>query len=77
MLQASEPVSSPLAGVTRDVDEALLEVQGFPLADHAELPYENKKLVVDNNVVKIEQRDVPASWLNLGADYKDANPRHP
>jgi hypothetical protein len=71
MLQASEPVSSPLAGVMRAVDEALLEVQGFPLADHAELPYENTKMVVDHIVVKIEQRDVPASWLKIGADYRE------
>jgi hypothetical protein len=74
MLQASEPVSSPLAGVTRAADEALMEVQGFPIADHAELPYENKKVVIDNNVVKIEQRDVPASWLNVRGDYKEVTP---
>lgn len=71
MLQASEPVSSPLAGVMRAVDEALLGVKGFPIADHAELPYENQKLVVDNTIVKIDQRDVPASWLNVRADYKE------
>jgi len=65
MLQATEPASSPIAGITRAADEALLEVQGFPLADHAELPYENKKLVVDNVVVKIEQRDVPAALLTV------------
>jgi hypothetical protein len=70
MLQASDPVSSPLAGVMRAVDEALLQVQGFPLADHAELPYENQKMVVDNTVVRIEQRDVPASFLNVRAGYK-------
>ena len=71
MLQASEPVSSPLAGVMRAVDDALLGVKGFPIADHAELPYENQKLVVDNTIVKIDQRDVPASWLNVRADYKE------
>ena len=71
MLQASEPVSSPLAGVMRAADEALLGVKGFPIADHAELPYENQKLVVDNIIVKIDQRDVPASWLNVRADYKE------
>ena len=70
MLQASEPVSSPLDGVMRAVDAALLEVKGFPIEDHAELPYENQVLVVDNTVVKIEQRDVPASWLNVRSDYK-------
>lgn len=71
MLQASEPVSSPLAGVMRAADDALLGVKGFPIADHAELPYENQKLVVDNTIVKIDQRDVPASWLNVRADYKE------
>jgi hypothetical protein len=75
MMQASDPVSSPFAGVTRAVDDALLDVQGFPLADHAELPYENQKLVVDNSVVKIEQRDVPASWLKVEADYKNTSIR--
>jgi hypothetical protein len=69
MLQASDPITSPFAGVTRAVDDALLDVQGFPLADHAELPYENQKLIVDNSVVKIEQRDVPASWLTVNSKY--------
>lgn len=74
MLQASEPVSSPLAGVMRAADEALLGVKGFPIADHAELPYENQKLIVDNTIVKIDQRDVPASWLNVRADYRELHP---
>jgi hypothetical protein len=74
MLQASEPTSSPLAGITRTADEALLEVQGFPLADHAELPYENKKLVVDNTVVKIEQREVPADLLTVNGKYSELKP---
>lgn len=74
MLQASEPVSSPLAGVMRAANEALLSVKGFPIADHAELPYENQKLVVDNTIVKIDQRDVPASWLNVRADYRELHP---
>ena len=69
MMQASEPVASPFAGVARAVDDALLDVQGFPLADHAELPYENQKLVVDKSVVKIEQREVPASWLTVNSKY--------
>jgi len=74
MLQASEPASSPLAGITRAADEALMEVQGFPLADHSELPYENKKLVVDNVVTKIEQRDVPATLLAVSNKYTQLKP---
>jgi hypothetical protein len=75
MLQASKPASSPLSGVMRAADDALLDVQGFALADHAELPYENTKMVVDHTVVKIEQRDVPASWLKVGADYREVKSR--
>jgi hypothetical protein len=71
IMQASEAVSSPLAGVMHQVDEALLEVKGFPLSDHAELPYEKKKLVVDNMVVSIDQRDVPAALLNVNGAYKE------
>ena len=74
ILQASEPASSPLAGIARTADEALMEVQGFPLADHAELPYENKKLVVDNTVVKIEQRDVPATMLTVSGKFTEVKP---
>lgn len=74
MLQASEPASSPLAGVMRPADEALLEIQGFPLADHAELAYENRKLIADNTVVKIEQREVPASLLAVSNKYREVKP---
>lgn len=74
IMQASGPVSSPLAGVMRQADEALLHVQGYPLADHAELPYENRRLIVDNTVIGIEQRDVPAAWLNVSNVYKEVKP---
>ena len=70
MTQASLPASPPLAGVTRAADEALMAVQGFPLADHAELPFGNERLVVDRLVVKIEQRDVPVSWLSIPAGFQ-------
>ena len=73
MTQASLPPSSPLAGVTLPADAALMAVQGFPLADHAELPYGNARLVVDRSVVKIEQRDVPETWLTVPKIYAAAN----
>lgn len=71
IMQASGPATSPLAGVMREADEALLNVQGYPLDDHAELPFENRKLTVDNAVIRIEQRDVPAAWLKVGNAYKE------
>jgi hypothetical protein len=70
-MRASEPAPSPIAGVTRAVDDALLKIRGFPVADHAELPFDDKKLVVDRTVVKIEQKDVPASWFRVPRDYRD------
>jgi hypothetical protein len=45
-------------------------LRGFPLIDHAELPYGKSKLVVDNSVVKIEQKNVPLSLLNVRSEYK-------
>jgi hypothetical protein len=38
-----------------------IKAPGFPLAEHAELPYLNKKLVVDKTVTRIESKNVPAS----------------
>lgn len=75
IMQASAPASSPLAGVMRQADDALIDIKGFPMSDHAELPYEKRKLVVDNEVVKIEQSDVAASWLNVNRAYKEVKPR--
>lgn len=77
IMQASEPVSSPLAGVMHQADEALIEVKGFPMSDHAELPYEKRKLVVDNIVVKIENSEVAASWLKVDGSYKEVAPPRP
>jgi hypothetical protein len=74
IMQASAPASSPLAGVMRQADEALIEIKGFPMSDHAELPYEKRKLVVDNEVVKIEQSEVAASWLKVDGSYRDVTP---
>jgi hypothetical protein len=46
-----------------------IKLQGFPLAEHAELPYSNKKLVVDKTVTRIESKDVPASLFEIGRAY--------
>jgi hypothetical protein len=75
LIVASEPPSSPLVPVMKNVDEALMKVSGFPLAEHSELTYGNKKMTVDKQVTKIEQRAVPAGLLNVRGDYKDVSPR--
>jgi hypothetical protein len=46
-----------------------INTPGFPLAEHAELPYLNKKLVVDKTVTRIESKDVPASLFAIAPAY--------
>jgi hypothetical protein len=77
MMEASRPDTTPIEGLMRDIDAALVEVKGFPLAEHAELPYGARKLILDRTVTKIEQRNVPASWLNVRGDYRNLAPSTP
>jgi hypothetical protein len=71
MMEASRPETGSAAGVMRDADAALFDVKGFPLAEHAELPYDNQKMILDRTVVKVEQKMVPQSSLSIGAAYRD------
>lgn len=63
--------TSPFAPMMKGVDDAIIAMRGFPLAEHAELPYGKTVMIVDRQVVKIEQKDVPESWLALPRGYKD------
>jgi len=73
MMEASRPRSSPLAGVAHSADQALMNVQGFPLLEQAELTYGNKKLAMERRVVSIETKDVPASWLSVSAVHSSSS----
>ncbi|HEV2722760.1 MAG TPA: hypothetical protein VG323_22235 [Thermoanaerobaculia bacterium] len=73
MMIASAPPSSPYVPVMKSVDEALMKVDGFPLAEHSELTYGNKKMTVDRQVTSIVLRDVPVGFLNVRGDYKDVS----
>lgn len=75
MMQAAETPSSPLAPMMREVDEALDSVEGFPLVDHAEVPYGEKKFVVDRVVVNIVQQNVPQSVIAIPVGYRDVTPK--
>lgn len=63
------------APVSKRLDDALLSMRGFPLADHAELPYAQTKLVVDRDVVSIERRNVTASLLDIPDTYREVKPQ--
>ena len=75
MMLASDPPSSPLAPIARRVDEELLRVRGFPLADRAELPYGDAKMVSERTVTGIAQRQVPEAMLSVPRGYKDLTPK--
>ena len=53
------------------IDDAFAKLPGFPLVDHAELPYGKSKMILDRSVLKIEQRNVPQSSLDIPSDYKE------
>ena len=65
MMLASDPATSPFAPMMKAAEETLLDVRGYPMSDHAEVALDGKKLVIDRNVVKVEQKDVDASWLEI------------
>jgi len=72
-MHATEPVSSPLAAMMRAADAALIDLSGFPLLDHAELPYGKEKLVIDRAVVRVAERDVPEAMLMVPKEYRDVS----
>jgi hypothetical protein len=75
MMEASRPIASSVEGAMNDVDDVLLDVHGFPLAEHAELPYGNQKLILDRIVASIQQQNVLASWLTVRPGYRDVTRR--
>ncbi len=53
------------------IDGAFAKLPGFPLLDHAELPYGQMKMILDRSVVKIDQHNVAQSSLEIPSDYKE------
>lgn len=74
MMHASDPPSTRLAAIVAAVDEALLNLRGFPLAEHTEMPYDNEKMIVDRAVVSIQKKNVPAALLEIPRGYEDVTP---
>jgi hypothetical protein len=72
---ASDPSESPYAPMMKVSDEALLNMRGFPMSDHAEMAVDGKKLAIDRNVVNVEQKNIDASWLSVPAHFADVSPR--
>ena len=62
------PLMNASAGARENVT---LEAPGFPLAEHAEVPFGKSKLVVDREVVSVERKNVPAALLQIPSSYKE------
>ena len=75
MMYASDAPTPPLAPMMREVDEALLNVRGFPLADRAEVPVAKNTLIVDRAVTSNAQRDVPQAVVSIPSGYRDVTPK--
>lgn len=77
MMIAGDAPSSPLAPIMRRVDEELLRVRGFPLADRAEVAFGDRKHVIERTVTGIASRAVPEALLTIPRDYEDKTPKPP
>ena len=77
LMHLSQPATSPFAPIMKEFDDALLNLRGFALADRAELAYGRSRMIVDTIVVKIEQRDIPESFLNVSSKYQEITPQRP
>lgn len=76
LMQASRTPTAD-AAMAKDVDEALLALRGFPLLEHAEVPYANTKIVIDRDVVSVVRRNVDKSLLQIPGDYRQLKPLPP
>jgi hypothetical protein len=75
MMTASERASTPLAPMSRAVDDALLTTHAFPLLDRSEIAYGNQKMIVERAVVSIEKKAVQQSLLAIPRGYEDVTPK--
>ena len=51
-------------------EHAVPGAHGFPLAEHAEVPYGKSKLVVDRQVVSVARKNVPEALLVIPPAYR-------
>lgn len=71
MQLATEPMSESNAGVMRNVFDRLINLQGFPVFDRAEMPYDGKQLMIERSLARMEQKRIPLAWITLPAGYRD------
>lgn len=77
VMVASDVPASPLAPMLRSVEAALLGVPGFPFLDRSELPYRDRKLVIERAVVSVARRLVSPTWLEVPPGYRELPSLYP
>ena len=70
---ASSELDSHYAPAMRTVFAKLTTLEGFPLFDHGEMPFGDDLLLIETMLVKAEQKRVPAKWVTVPADFRDAS----
>ncbi len=71
---ASEPMSETFGGVMREATPALLELEGFPIHDEAEMKAGKTRYFIQRKLEKVEKLQLPASLFEVPASYRDASP---
>lgn len=71
MMHVSDASFVPRRAV-QQTDAFLTSARGFPLVDHAEVPYGTSKMIVDRVVESVQQRDVSPSLLRIPRGYRDS-----
>lgn len=74
MYLATEPLEGPYAGMMQKATGLLLQSPGFPVVDRSDIDYDGKSLAIEKVLEKIEERPVPASWLEVPRGYRNLTP---
>lgn len=74
MYLATEPLAGPYSGILQKANGLLLQSNGFPVVDRSDMEYDGKAMVIEKVLEKVEDRAVPASWLEVPAGYKNLTP---
>jgi hypothetical protein len=77
MMVASEPLTTPLAPMMRQADDALLASRGFPLLDTSVIAFGDQKMKIERTVTKVEEKDVAEALVTLPNGYRDLTPKPP
>lgn len=71
---ATEPVEGPYAGILQKAHGLLLQTTGFPVVDRSDMEYDGRAFTVEKVLENVNDRAVPASWLEVPAGYKNLTP---